>query len=55
MHNNVTLIYRRGCKEELGKYRPVNLTSVPWKVMEHVWDNGEIRLSQHGFMKADPA
>ena len=57
---NVNPTYKKGYKEDLRNYRPVSLTSVPWKVMEqiilneitwHVQDNRGIRLSQYGFMK----
>ena len=57
---SVTPIYKKGCKEDLGNYRPASLTSVPGKVMEqsvlkeitwHVWDSWGIRPSHHGFMK----
>ena len=53
-------IFKKGQKEELGNYRPVNMISVPGKVMEqiilsgitwHVQDNQAIRPSQHVFMK----
>ncbi|KAK4817961.1 hypothetical protein QYF61_003481 [Mycteria americana] len=57
---NVTPIYKKGQKEDLGNYRPVSLTSVPGKIMEqfilsvlngHVQANQGIRPSQCGFMK----
>ena len=56
----MTPIYKKGCKEDPGNYRPVSLTSVPGKVMEqiilgeitwHVCGVQGIRPSQHGFMK----
>jgi len=56
----VTLIYKKGWKEDPGIYRPVSLTSVPGKIMEqfilrvltgHVKDSQGIRPSRHGFMK----
>ena len=57
---SATPTYKKGCKEDLGNYRPVRLTSVPEKVMEqivlreitwHVWDNRGIRPRQYGFRK----
>jgi len=59
--SRVTPIYQQGWKEDPGNYRPVNLTSVPGKIMErfimsaltgHVKDNQGIRPSQHDFSKA---
>ncbi|KAK4826055.1 hypothetical protein QYF61_004170 [Mycteria americana] len=57
---NVRPIYKKSQKEDLGNYRPVSLTLVLGKVMEHiilsaitqhVRDNKVIRPSQRGFMK----
>ena len=56
----MTPIYKKGCREDPGNYRPVSLTSMPGKVMEQII-LGEItrlvrgvqgiRPSQHRFMK----
>ena len=55
---NMMPIYNKFCKEDLGNYRPISLTSVPGKFMEliisseiiwHVWDSWGIRSRQHGF------
>ena len=53
-------MYKKGCKEDLGNYRPNSLTLVPGNVMEqivlseitwHVRNSRGIRPSQHGLMK----
>uniref|UniRef100_A0A493SUA9 Reverse transcriptase domain-containing protein n=1 Tax=Anas platyrhynchos platyrhynchos TaxID=8840 RepID=A0A493SUA9_ANAPP len=57
---NVTPIYKKGRRADLGNYRPVSLTSVPGKLMEqillrvimqHLQGKQAIRPSQRGFMK----
>jgi len=56
----VTPVYKMGCKEGLGNYRPVSLTSVLEKAMEqivltaiicHVQDSQGIKPSKLRFMK----
>lgn len=57
---NVTPVFRKGKKEDLGNCRPVSLASILGKVIEqlildavsrHVKDKRVIRGSQHGFTK----
>lgn len=57
---NVTPVFKKGKKEDLGNCRPVSLTSVPGKVMEQLVldaiskqleETKVIRNSQHGFTK----
>ncbi|NXR73268.1 PO11 protein, partial [Pycnonotus jocosus] len=57
---NVTVIHKKGAKEDPGNFRPVRLTSVPSKVMEQfllsvitqdLQDGQGIRPNQHGFKR----
>jgi len=57
---SVTPIFKKGKKEDPGNYRPVNLTSIPGKMMEQLildvvikqveWKR-IVESSQHGFIK----
>ena len=56
---NVTTVFIKGWKDDLGSYRPISLTLGPGKVMEWIISgaildqlkvNQGIRPSQHGFM-----
>ena len=56
---NITLVFKKGKKEDPGNYRPISLPSNSGKVMEQllldvaskqVEEKKVIRSSQHGFM-----
>ena len=57
---SVALVFKKGKKEEWENYRPVHLTSIPGKLVEHlildviskqVEGKKVIRSGQHGFKK----
>jgi len=56
---NVTPLFKKGCRQDPGNYRPVSLTSIACKVLEsilkrailqHIEKNKPLNNSQHGFM-----
>ena len=56
---NVTPIFKKGAKSNVGNYRPISLTSIICKIMEsllrdgitaHLHAHNVINASQHGFM-----
>ena len=57
---NVVLLFKKGCRDKPGNYRPVSLTSVVEKLLEkplkesiylHLERQSLIRDSQHGFVR----
>ena len=61
---NITPVYKKGNRSVLSNYRPISLTSVCNKVMEHivfhsimqhVQDHGILSEFQHGFRPGYPA
>ena len=58
--SNITPLYKKGARSDVGNYRPVNLTSVPGKIMEKILKDeiatflethNIIADTQHGFQR----
>ncbi len=58
--SNITPLYKKGIRSDVGNYRPVNLTSVPGKIMEKILrdkiadfleEHHLITNTQHGFQR----
>ena len=57
---NITPIFKRGDRTDLCNYRPLSLTSIPCKLMEHILESATyahletsqiLTEKQHGFRK----
>ena len=50
-HANISAIYKKGSRVDAANYRPISLTSVPCKIMEHViCHNIMIHLNKHDIL-----
>ena len=50
-HANISAIYKKGSRVDAANYRPISLTSVPCKIMEHIiCHNIMIHLNKHDIL-----